>query len=71
MLINPLFDASEREIYARSGYLSSGKTMVAYLSGGNQLSENDKKVFRPEKFGEYTKDYMGNVYQIGSESRKP
>ena len=35
ILVNPMFDASEREIYARSGYLSAGKTLVAFLSNSN------------------------------------
>ena len=58
ILINPVKDCSEKEIYQRNGFPSVSKNLLRFVAGGTKGGEfND--YYRPDNFGEYTRDNTG------------
>jgi hypothetical protein len=64
VLVNPNKDASENEIYFRNGFNSPANNIFRFVNAGDRFIMNSRNVFKPEKLGNYTKDYTGTYNSI-------
>lgn len=70
VLVNPLVDASDKELCARNNFKTAGKNLVSFVENGSQALFTNN-VFRPTKLGMLTKDNIGVVKNMNYTKHNP
>ena len=50
-----MVDASDKQVYLKNGFKNAGKNLMVFLDN-NEMNHAQKNVFKPQKFGLFTKD---------------
>ena len=64
-----MIDASNKQIYALNGYKTAHKNLVTFVTNGDKATFVGD-IFRPAKLGDFTKDNLGSVKNIGFHPNK-